>query len=1146
MTVGTPAEDRVARGSDRLEPPAPFGALLKSYRERGGLTQRDLAEKSGVSLAAIRDLEQGRSRRPRRRSIHGLALALGLDDRHEARLLAAAFPTGAAAASAAPRPPDAEPIASGSAVTLGVLGPLAVWRGGVPVPLTAAKQKCLLLRLALSAGDTVGREELMDLLWGERRPPSATNLLHTYIGRLRRVLHESTSGRMLQTAAGGYRLEPDPARLDLARFRELAAQGAGEDDPERALGRFGEAVRLWRGETDVDALRNDPLMTAVTDEYTSVLGAYAAIARELGECEQVLPRLRELAARFELHEPLHAELIMSLSASGRQAEALAAYERVRAALADQLGMDPGERLREAQQGVLRQRWSMGRQAPRRRSAVRQAPAPPADFVGRGQELDRVVAALGGDRPEAGNAPRPRTVAVNGAAGIGKTALALEAAQRLRESFPDGQLYADLRGASSAPVAPLEVLGRFLRSLGVAGERIGTDEAEAAALLRSELDGRRMLMILDNARDASQLSPLLPGAGGCAVLVTSRRRLADLVGAATVDLGTLPVADAVDLLAAAAGAQRIAAEPQPARELTAACGRLPLALRIAGARLAGRPAWSVADLAGRLRDESRRLAELSAGELSVLASFQLSYQELSDAARRAFRLCALHPGDDFSLDATAVLLDAAQAEADRVLGELLDANMLLQYSADRFRFHDLLGLYADRLLAELGPEAYAADLDRYHDWCLRVTTAAMEWVYPQLVRRSTCDDRGAVFDSHEAALAWLHTEVPALVALVRRTADSAPHRHLAWRIADQLRGYFLTHRQVHRWLRTTDAGLRAAVAEDDPFARAAMHMSRGQAMWALGRHEQALAAYAEGARHADAAGWRQAAAYLRHNIGWVLAEQGRLAEAEQSFQRALELGDDELGHVRAVTLNGLGYMCADSGRLAEAEAYFSAAMRINRQTGREQSLLANRSNLGMVLRQLGHSSAAEAQLRTALEGHRRTSNLHGELSALEELSLLHTQRGQGDAAVSAAKQGYDLTLIARDQRAQAALLTTLGEAYLGVDDVPAARDAFRRALELAAEYAFVAVRATIGMANALLRQGDVADAGRHAERALETARARGFGVLEADALAVRARCAASGDPASAGRLAGAAAELYRTAGAELLAARVEAEHSLQRR
>lgn len=354
---GSETETSPGRRLDGSVAEVPFDALLKSCRERGGLTQRDLAGRSGVSLAAIRDLEQGRSRRPRRASVRSLVRALGLTGEDEARFLAAAFALAPLTMSMVGPKRQAEPPLRGSAIAIGVLGPLAVWRGGRAVPLSADKQRSLLLRLALSAGDVVGREELMDLLWGERRPASATNLLYTYIGRLRRLLQpEPGSAELLTSTATGYRLAVGPDQLDLAWFRDLAERGADEEDPARALGHFADAARLWRGDTDVDAMRGSPLTTAVTEEYATLLRAYATAARRLGEIEQVLPRLRELAERLELHEPLHTELVVSLSAAGRQTEALAAYERVRATLCDQLGIDPGPQLRDAHRGVLQQRW----------------------------------------------------------------------------------------------------------------------------------------------------------------------------------------------------------------------------------------------------------------------------------------------------------------------------------------------------------------------------------------------------------------------------------------------------------------------------------------------------------------------------------------------------------------------------------------------------------------------------------------------------------------------------------------------------------------------------------------------------------------------------------------------------------------------
>ncbi|GAB3998547.1 BTAD domain-containing putative transcriptional regulator [Glycomyces albus] len=1106
MTGGVDHVQRRDRGR-RLR--TPLGDLIRSRREQAGLTQRDLAQRSGLSLAAIRDLEQGRSRRPRRESVRRLALALDLPDQNRHRIPA---PDTAPAPLPRPAPPRS------AATALGVLGPLTVWRGGVAVPLTAEKQRSLLLRLALSPNEVVGREELKELVWGPSRPDSATQLLYTYVARLRRLLGP---GLAIESAPGGYRLAAGPDRLDLVRFRDLAARAADETDPARAVEYYAEAARLWRGETDVDALRGGPLATALTEAYASLLRAYAAAARALGDCEPVLPRLRDLANRLELDEPLHAELVKTLAAAGRQTEALAAYGRIRAALADQLGIDPGEPLRDAQEGVLRQRWHPAPK-PQRRKAVRQAPAAPPDFVGRERELAAVEDTL--CRAES----TARVVALSGPAGVGKTALALQAARRLREAFPDGQLYADLRGVSGDPVAPLEVLGRFLRALGVPAQQVGTDQTEAAALLRSELADRRMLLILDDARDARQVAPLLPGPSDCAVLVASRYRLPDLVGAEAVELGTMPVADALGLLAGIAGPQRITADSESGRRLAEACGGLPLALRIAGARLSSRPAWTTADLVDRLRDTDRRLAELNVGDLGVSASFELGYRDLGTEAQRAFRLCALHPGDDFGLESAAVLLDTAPAEADRLLGDLLDANMLLQFTADRFRFHDLLGLYANGLLEGGG----APERARLHAWYLRKTTAAMEWVYPQMLRRASCEDRESEFASSEAAMAWLDTEAPALVALIERTAD-APGP--AWRLADQLRGYFFIRRHVDRWLRTADAGLRAAIAEGDPAARAAMHISRGQAMWAMGRHEDAIGAYAEGAEAAETGAWRSAAAYVRHNIGLVLAEQGRLDEAEASYRLALELSaDDEYGHVRTVTLNGLGVMYADQGRLDAAAEHFAAALRINRATGREASIPANLGNLGMVLLQLGDEDGAEAHLHEGLDAYRRLGNLVGELSILDELSQLHARRGRAAEAVSTAKQGYDLTLIGRNRRAQAALLATLGEAHSSGGDIEAAADAFEKALAIAEDFPFFKVRATIGLAGSRERGGDGEAARRLAGEALEAARAQGFRILEASALEVLARCGGGRE------LAAAAAAAYRAAGAEALAERVETD------
>lgn len=1053
------------------------------------MTQRELAGLAGMSAGAVRDLEQGRTRSPKRDSVLAIANALGLRGR-------AAEEFHAAAETRRVRQADAGP-AGGGPPRIRVLGPIEVWHGDVEATLGSDLQRTLLARLALGAGKPVSQDELVELLWRHGETQNAASLLHTHVARLRRLLDaDGTTGSVLVGGQTGYRLAVGADQLDLLAFRELASRAA-YDAPETALHRLAGAVALWRGETDVERVASSPLYTAVRDEYATAVATFATLARDLGQPEEALKPLRELVSQRELDEPLHAELVLTLAASGRQAEALATYDRVRSALADQLGIDPGERLRSAHLAVLRQQDRQSRRATGW-TAIQQAPAAPPDFVGRARELDRIRDALAaaGEEPGTGSA---RIVVIGGIAGVGKTALALAAAHRLRARYPDGQLYADLRGATTIAPEPMRVLGRFLRALGVPDRRIGTDEVEAASLFRSELADRRMLVLLDNARDADEIRLLMPGAGGSDVIVTSRRRLLGLAGATVVDLEPFDREESVTLIAATVGTRRTDADPGAAGALAEACGRLPLALRIASARLATRQAWTIGDLVLRLRDDHHRLAELSTGESSVLTSFQLSYSDLSVSAQRAFRLCSVHPGDDFGTDSTGVLLAMSESEAERVLEDLLEANMLMQYATDRYRFHDLLGLYSRRLLAD-DAEADAA-CSRLHSWYAAAVTAAMEWVYPQLVRLGTHPERDTFFATEADALAWLDAELPALVAVVRRTAESADPA-LSWRITDQLRGYFLIRRQADGWLPAAEAGLAAATRAGDDVARTAMLISRGQALWAVGRDDEAMTDCLDGERLARATGWATAAAYLAHHIGWLYLEQGRLKDADGWLHSALESADDDrLGHVRAVALNGLGVMRLCQGELREAAVLLGAAIEINEATGRETSALANRGNLASALRQLGEEDRAAELLTEVLAAYRRASNLRGELSTLDEWSELHRQRGDATAALEVARRAHDMTITVRDRKAMAQTAATVAHAHLALGDATSAARWFEDCLTIAHDtYPFIEARALVGLATARLAAGDPISATDTAERAVTIASSCGFRLLEEQALA----------------------------------------------
>ncbi|MET9270764.1 BTAD domain-containing putative transcriptional regulator [Kribbella sp. NPDC003557] len=1060
-----------------LEPDGRFGELLRALRRNGGLTQRELADQAGLSAGAIRDLEQGRTRSPKPDSIEAITAALALSSQEAGKLHAAAkaHRSGTGAHSSG----------TGS-LRIGVLGPMEVWHGALRVPINSGPQRALLAQLALAAGATVSQDELIDLLWPRSTPRNAVNLLQTRIARLRRLLESGRpAGEVIVGDPIGYRLTVTTGALDLLTFRELTAQAAHEE-PRAALATLSDAVTLWRGDTDVEPVAASPLYIAISDEYAAAVRTFARLARELDEPEQALRPLRGLIARHELDEPLHVELIQTLAASGRQAEALAAYDRIRSALAEELGIDPGERLRAIHLEVLRQQ-SGSAPEPITRVVVQQTPSAPPDFVGRTEELATIRTALGGS-----GALSSRVVLINGIAGVGKTALALTAAHQLREQYPDGQLYADLRGSDTITPAPLRVLGRFLRALGVPGRRIGTDEAEAAALLRSELADRRMLVVLDNAQDAAQVQPLLPGAGRSDAIVTSRRRMPDLVTAGTVSLEPLPHQDAVRLITSTA---RLDADPDGVSALVEACARLPLALRIAGARLATRREWTVADLAGRLQDGNRRLTELSLGESSVLNSFQLSYADLSPAAQHAFRMCSLHPGDDFSAGSTAILLGTSTADADRVLESLLEANMLLQHSTDRYRFHDLLGLYSRRLLAD-DPERETTRT-RLYTWYAEAVTAAIGWANPHVVRLGGRTGP-AFFSSETEALTWLDHELPTLLAVVQDTAQRG-ERSLAWRIVDQLRGYFLIRRDADGALPAAQTGLAAAVAAGDHTAQVAMLMNRGQALGAVGRDEDALSDCLAGHTLAIEVGWTPAAAYMAHQVGWLQLERGKLGDSELWMRRALELTeDDQRGHVRAIVLNGLGMIRLHQGRLTEAADLFETALQSD-ETGRETSVLAIRGNLASALRQLGQADRAADLLTDVLESYQRRSHLRGELSTLDEWARLYSQRGDAAAALRTALRAHQLAVAIRDPKPQAQTASTVAGTYLTIGDPAAAIDWIEESLTIArGTYPYVEAEALLTLSAARRSTGHQTTAVHAATQAASIARSHGFRLLEAQA------------------------------------------------
>ncbi|MGH3906701.1 MAG: BTAD domain-containing putative transcriptional regulator [Pseudonocardiaceae bacterium] len=623
-----------------------------------------------------------------------------------------------------------------------VLGPLRARAGGQPAPLTAMMPRTLLAILLIRANTAVPVDVLVDALWAGRRDPRAVKKLHLHVHRLRRALDDPARIRF---GHGGYTLRLYPGELDAQRFETVLAEGTDTADPGRAMHLLRSALGLWRGDP-FGGVADVALVRAEIDRLTErrLIGLEGLYGAELacGHAPAVVPELGELATRHPLRERLQGLLMTALYQAGRRAEALGVYHRTRAALVEELALEPGPELQRLERAILTDGPALETEPI---TLPAQLPPDITDFTGREVTLATVHQHLA---PRPGRSRTLPIAAIAGMAGAGKTALAVHAAHRLREHYPHGQLYVDLRGAQAQSLEatevldttevldPAEVLARFLRALGVTGTAIPDDGAERGALYRSLLAGRRMLILLDNAAGEAQVRPLLPGTPGCAVLITSRVRLAGLSGAQLVDLGILQPDQAVELLTRVVGSRRVAAEPAAAGELVRLCGYLPLAVRVAAVRLSARPHWQLARLATDLADEHHRLDELRLGDLDVRASLALSYLSLDETGRRVFRRLGLLSTSDFPPWVCAALLDLPQPRAEDLMDALVDAQVLDVAGSDaagrqRYRCHDLLRVYAREVCTAQEPagERLAALERAFGGWLVLAEEAGARMADP---------------------------------------------------------------------------------------------------------------------------------------------------------------------------------------------------------------------------------------------------------------------------------------------------------------------------------------------------------------------------------------------------------------------------------
>ncbi|KAB8196488.1 tetratricopeptide repeat protein [Nonomuraea phyllanthi] len=799
-----------------------------------------------------------------------------------------------------------------------VLGPVRAWRDGQELDLGTPLQRSILGMLLLREGRAVTPNEMIDGVWGEDAPPRALGALRTYVSRLRTVLEPDRPARsrpeLLTSIGRGYALRLPDGSLDLTRFE----RGVQEAEGARKAGRPHEAARSLRAALSL--FEGEPLAGTVgpyaehqrdrlVERRISVVETLMDVDLELGDHARIVSELIALTADHPLREKLRAQLMLAYYRCGRQGDALNVFTETREVLIDELGIEPGPELAALHQRILAADPTLAtvEAAPEERDEAAdprpapqlprpaQLPAAVNDFTGRQEIATRLRTLLAGESSPEG----VPLVAISGIGGVGKTALAVHAAHLAGDLYPDGQLYTDLRGHADEPTAPESALGGFLRALGIPPDVIPDGLQERSALYRSILAERRILVLLDNARNAEQVTSLLPGSPGCAAIVTSRGKLADLPSARLVDLDVMEPDEALSLFSAVAGAERVSAEHGAAMDVVAACGFLPLAVRIVASRLAARPSWTVASLVPRLADEQRRLDELRVGDLAVEATFALGYGQVGPSPARAFRLLSLPNGPDISTGAAAAVLSVSEIEAESVLESLVDASLLEAPAPGRYRFHDLLRLFARRELDKTErPQARTLALRRLLGFYLASAQSAHRLAYEgsMIPDNLVAIGGGRSFATAEEAVAWLISEGDSLFAAINQAAALA-------RTADQL---------------LPAADLLLAM---EPLLESGTHTREfGQATRAVLAAARSLGDAASELR-------------VRYVLGRVLFAGNRLREAEEHFRAVHELSADRGEKiVTGEVLNALAVVVGRQRRHTEALELFDRAMRFYRENG----------------------------------------------------------------------------------------------------------------------------------------------------------------------------------------------------------------------
>jgi DNA-binding SARP family transcriptional activator/predicted negative regulator of RcsB-dependent stress response len=1000
-----------------------------------------------------------------------------------------------------------------------ILGPVEITMGSARLELGGVRQQLVVATLLLRANKVVTMDRLLEAMYGEDLPPTARAQVQTSIFSLRRTFASCADEPVIVTHSHGYVIKVESGQFDKERFEELvsAARAAREaNSAELAVARYRDALRLWRGPAleGIDSALLRAAAYRLDEQRIAAAEDRIALELDLGRQHELVGELTELVGEHPLREGLRCQLMLALYRCGRSAEALQVYREARRIMVDELGVEPGKQLRLLEHAILtadpalNPRVGRATIQPAQWRAPGMLPADIGDFTGRTQQIAvirrQLLTAAGND----GLRVVP-VVVVAGRGGVGKTSLAIRAAHGVAGDFPDGQLFADLHGGGEHPADPARVLERFLRVLGVPGTLIPEGLDERAELYRTVLVGRKVLVVLDDAASESQVSPLLPGSDTTAVIVTSRRRLAGLAGAFQVDVPALDLTNSLALLARIVGQERVDAQPAAAAIVANHCGNLPLALRIAGARLSARPHWSIQQMADRLADETRRLDELRHGDLGMRPSIWLSYQGTSEQAQRLFRRLAMLDVPAFSGWLGAALLmpaehrvlpDAQPSDVEDLLDDLVSAHLIDIADGSgvhrQYRFHDLIREFGrERLAAEeptaergaaleraLGALLYVSDkADReYVNHPLGISDGATRWPLPDRLVKQLISDPLAWYERERATLAW-----------GVRQAALAGLAELCWSLAFGAVTLYESRNYFDDWRETSEIALDAARKAGSVRGQAAMLYCIGSMHFVQGRLGPAHQEMTAAAQLFRDAGETLGAARVTRSMAGVELWSGRLDDAARNLEQALpifragnndydvactlrELGGIQLeleqpgaaiellseslrhcrrarlGRIEGGVLHRIGDAWLKSEDPARAIAAYQQALSI---AGANGDVLAEANALrgtGSARMRLGAFGQAREALQRALDLSDGIGAGAAKARAMLELSDLAMASDDSGEAILFGQQAADAFRDMRMPLDLARALTLLGNAHAAAGDAGAANKASAEAAALRAE------------------------------------------------------------------------------------------------